>query len=399
MTFYSDNTELCMYIVFLAVWCIALCFAVSYASLYLRFRKVQQADSTNNALSSSANSVRPLSVVITAHNQANALRRNLPMFLEQDYDDYEVIVVNAASTDHTEEVLKELELRYPALHHTFVPQSARYISAKRLALTLGIRAARYENVVISEADCCPCSTQWLARLAQCLSQSEHKQIVVGYANYARPRNMVERKMVFYRLYHQMTTLAHGLHHAAHRAESGNWCYSKNLFLEGNGFAGHVNLLAGAEDLLVNRNSCALNTAILIHPQATIRKEYPSYKHLWKQEQVFYAETCRHLKHTTLYQLKYTLRLWLPWVMLIIYVATLFVGLQQHNYLSIGIASVLFFLYHLIKDLAFHRSARALGERSFHCLLPLYELALPFWKMEISLLHRFKSKREFRKKNY
>lgn len=399
MTFYTDNTELCMYIVFLAVWCIALSFAVSYLSIYLHFRKTQKANSSAETASSSTENVRPLSVVITAHNQADALRRNLPMFLEQDYDDYEVIVVNAASTDHTEEVLKELELRYPTLHHTFVPQSARYISTKRLALTLGIRAARYENVVISEADCCPCSAQWLAHIAICLSKSAHKQIVVGYANYARPRNMFERKMVFYRLYHQMTTLAHGLHHAAHRAESGNWCYSKSLFLENNGFSGHVNLLAGAEDLLVNRNSCAENTTVLIHPQGAMRQEYPSYKHLWKQELVFYAETSRHLKHTALYQLKYVLRLWLPWLTLIAFMAALCVALQRHNYLSAGLSGGLFLFYHLIKDLAFHRSVHALGERSFHLLLPLYELALPFWNIEISLLHRFKSKRDFRKKNF
>ena len=86
----------------------------------------------------------PVSVIIPACNEAEALRRNLPAILEQDYGNYEVIVVNDASTDETEDLLKALETEDPHLYHTFIPPGSRYVSHERLALTVGAKSANHD---------------------------------------------------------------------------------------------------------------------------------------------------------------------------------------------------------------------------------------------------------------
>ena len=107
----------------------------------------------------------PLSVIIVAKDSASDLRKNLPAILEQDYPDYEVIVIyDRADKDESEDVLKLLQDKYHHLYYTFIPDSARYISHKKLGVTMGIKASRHEWLVHTEANCLPSSNQWLRKL-------------------------------------------------------------------------------------------------------------------------------------------------------------------------------------------------------------------------------------------
>ena len=103
----------------------------------------------------------PVSVIICAREESENLRRNLTAVLEQDYPQFEVIVINDGDTDESEDYLTLLEEKYPHLYHSFVPDSSRYISRKKLAVTLGIKASKYDWLVFTEANCQPQSNQWL----------------------------------------------------------------------------------------------------------------------------------------------------------------------------------------------------------------------------------------------
>ena len=96
-------------------------------------------------------------MILCARNEADNLRKILPAILEQDYPQFEVIVINDASTDETEDVLGFMEEKYPHLYHSFTPDSARYISHKKLALTLGIKASKHDWLVFTETNCMPAS--------------------------------------------------------------------------------------------------------------------------------------------------------------------------------------------------------------------------------------------------
>ena len=103
----------------------------------------------------------PVSVIICAKNEEVNLNDKLPKVLEQDYPDYEVIVVNDSSSDESEEVLAIMKTRYERLHTTFVPENAKFIDSKKFALTLGIKAAKNEILIFTDADCEPKTEKWL----------------------------------------------------------------------------------------------------------------------------------------------------------------------------------------------------------------------------------------------
>ena len=105
-----------------------------------------------------------MSVIITTSDQEEMLAKNLPRILEQDYPDFEVIVVDDNSKDDTKELLERLAEKYPNLYMTHTSDSIRYISHKKLSLTLGIKAAKKEWMVFTEPNCYTTSRQWLSRI-------------------------------------------------------------------------------------------------------------------------------------------------------------------------------------------------------------------------------------------
>lgn len=390
MTLPEEQTEL------LITVCTALCL-VWIVILYT-------ACSFGRALRASArrrkngSSLPPLSVVITARDQGEQLSRNLPVLLQQHYPDYEVVVVNDHSNDNTEDVLKRLELRYPQLRHTFTPPSTRYISPKRLALTVGIRSAIHEWVVLTDADCRPASPRWLSGLAE--SMTDRTDIVLGYVNYRMPpRYHKGRRMILFRLYHQLLNLNRAVRHAVYKAETGNIAFRKALFMENRGFADHQHLLAGAEELFVNHTSVAGNTAVASTPEAAVIQEWPTAPRLWKQDRMYYMETRKHLRHKRAFRWAYDCKLFVPYIAL----ATVGGGCLTDTILPWPAGSIvsilLYLIYITVQHQTFHRSARLLGEtRSFRLLLPFFQLALPFWQAASRLRHLCTPRSTFLKKN-
>ena len=153
--------------------------------------------------------VEPLTIVIPAHNQAEQLRRHLPAILNQDYEEFEVVVVDIASTDDTRTFLEAMEQRYKYLRHTSTPASARDISLERLALTLGIRSAQHEWVVLTQADAEPASNQWLNRIASTIRKNPTKELLLGFARYEElTDSWFEHKIGFFRLWHTIASYDH-----------------------------------------------------------------------------------------------------------------------------------------------------------------------------------------------
>ena len=124
---------------------------------------------------------KPITVLITAHNNAPELERHLPQFLSQVYEPgYEIIVVAEKGDGETEDVLKR-HIADKHLYYTFIPDSSRYMSRKKLAITLGVKAARYEWIVLTDACCTPYSDNWLKTIAS--HCSEEHNLLIGYSNY------------------------------------------------------------------------------------------------------------------------------------------------------------------------------------------------------------------------
>lgn len=370
---------------FLIAWVAQLLTARSYKNI-ARVVKSQPAPKAGND--------KPVSVIIPAHNQADALRRNLPLILEQDHDNFEVIVVNTSSTDDTEEVLNTMELRYPHLRHTFIPNSSRHISPERMAVTIGFKSANYELTVLTQPDCRPQSTQWLRTMTNAFTTGT--QMVLGYTNYA-PEGSGMRSRIFFRLYHQMQYLAWATRHKAYRGSLTNLGYRKSFFMSHKGFAEDVNLICGAGELLVNRHSTRSNTTVALQPEAKMLQEPIHSSKDWTERNVRYMETRRHFISTRAYRFIFNLKQWTPVVLLLFWLATLGMAYISTQYsIAAGITTLLYLLTALWQTMQFNSSCRALEEKPYGINLSFYLIALPLKHIGLLLRYTQRPRRSFQR---
>lgn len=340
----------------------------------------------------------PVSIIITAHEQCDVLRRHLPAFLEQDYpSDYEVIVVDMNSGDETLSMLEGLQMRNPNLHVIKMPDSSRDVSLERLALTLGIRSANNEWLVLTQADCIPASAQWLSHMVSTCEKRPETQIVLGQSRFIGGHGWHGLRCRFFRARQQWLHLHHARRHGAYRCDGTNLCYRRSLFFEHRGFAEHANLLAGATDIMVNHHSTAQNTAVCMHPQAIILQDTPRHPSWWNRERLFFMETRHHFRHTFRYRFKYFTIASLLWLCTLLIVTTVILGLIHHNYTAVGIAVALWLMYLGYCTFSFNRYLKSIGEPAIILALPLLLHLIPYWDTTAWLRWRFTDKHIFKKR--
>ena len=226
----------------------------------------------------------PVSVIICAREESENLRRNLAAVLEQDYPQFEVIVINDGDTDESEDYLTLLEEKYPHLYHSFVPDSSRYISRKKLAATLGVKASKYDWLVFTEADCRPQSDQWLRLLAR--NFTSRTQVVLGYSGYERGKGWLHKRVAFDNLFSSMRYLGFALAGSPYMGIGRNLAYRKELFYREKGFSAHLNLQRGDDDLFINHVATAENTRVETDADAIVRMQPVFRAKDWREEKIY-----------------------------------------------------------------------------------------------------------------
>ena len=221
-------------------------------------------------------------MIISARNEADKLPVNLPLILEQNYPDFEVIIVNDCSIDESEHVLKEIQQKYSHLKIVTVTENDRFKTGKKFALTMGIKAAKNEHLLFTDADCKPASPDWITRMMSNFSGST--EIVLGYSPYYRARGFLNSWIRFETIKTAVNYLSTALAGNAYMGIGRNLAYTKTLFFKNKGFASHMHVMSGDDDLFVNQNATAANTAIEIHPDAfTFSDAKTTFKSLFMQK--------------------------------------------------------------------------------------------------------------------
>lgn len=239
----------------------------------------------------------PVSVIISARNEEKNLKENLPAILEQDYPDFEVIVVNDCSVDDSDLVLQEMQKRYLHLKVVTKTEHVRFKTGKKFALTLGIKAAAHEHLLFTDADCSPASKNWITYMTGKFD-NVGIQIVLGYSPYIEIKSLLNSIIRFETLKTAINYLSAALNNNAYMGIGRNLAYTKTLFFASKGFAAHMHVLSGDDDLFVNQNATPSNTAIEIHPDAFM---YTPAKALFGD---LYRQKKRHMGVGKLYRGKH-----------------------------------------------------------------------------------------------
>ncbi len=233
----------------------------------------------------------PVSVIICARNEEKNLEAFLPSVLEQDYPDYEVVVVNDASDDGTEALLERLAARYPRLRHTTIRKDEHFTHAKKLAVLVGVKAARHEVLLFTDADCRPASPQWIRLMARHFARGAG--IVLGYGAYQPRRGLWNRFVRYEALFIAMQYMGFALRGIPYMGVGRNLAYRKPFFYEISRRPCFNRVVSGDDDLLVNRLGTRDNLRVEHDPRARTLSVPPPTLKAWFKRKKRHITTARY----------------------------------------------------------------------------------------------------------
>lgn len=225
----------------------------------------------------------PISVIICARNEANNLQKYLPSILNQEYPAFEVIVVNDRSWDGTADLLKDFDAKYTHLKVVTVTDGDKFIAGKKFAVTMGIKAASYEWLVFTDADCEPSSPNWLKGMQQ--PDREDTEILLGYSPYFKKGGLLNSLIRFETFFTAINYLSFALKGMPYMGVGRNMAYKKALFFKSKGFASHMHIPSGDDDLFINANANQKNTEIRINKNT----------HVWSEPKTSFVSYLRQKK--------------------------------------------------------------------------------------------------------
>ncbi len=280
--------------------------------------------------STKSEEIVPVSVIICARNEAENLEKNLPSFLTQEHPDYEVIIVNDCSTDHTEEVLMDLKLKYDHLKVTTINPDRKFTHGKKLAVTIGVKAASHEQLLFSDADCYPASAKWISSMSKHFTNG--KELILGVGKYQRKRGLLNIIVRYETLFTAMQYISFAMRGNAIMGVGRNMGYKRALFFRHKGFASHLKVLSGDDDLFVNEAATKTNTAVEIEPDSFTISTPPQTAWRW------FKQKKRHLSTGKYYKRSSKIRLGTEYLSRLLFYGSLFWLLTYQEWLWMGLTA-------------------------------------------------------------
>ena len=322
----------------------------------------------------------PVSVVIVVRDDAAQVLQTLPYLLEQQYGFFEIVIVNDRSRDENSlHAIKEYKERYPNIKIVDLSTAVSTSRGKKMAISMGIKCASYDHILLTSPNCKPASKQWLALMAQNFL-FQHK-IVLGYNTFEKKKGPYSHFLHFDNLINAMQYFSHALLHSTYRGDLNNVAFVRPLFYQQKGFISYNHLLYGEEDIFIHRASTPNNTAIEFNPDAaTVRQHTPQYQ-FWRIHKIslFFTRKYNSLKNRLLLSI-YELTNLLFYVFLTLSILS---ALQQPTvlYIILGIALLRIASLYIVMGI----SAKKLHEKQiipyflfydilFSLLNPLYWLS-------------------------
>lgn len=330
-----------------------------------------------------------VSVVVYAKNESDNLRKYLPALLVQDYPEYEVIVINDGSTDESDEALKTLEQEYPHLYHTYIPEEAKYLSRKKLALTVGIKAAKHKVLLFTEANCEPLSKDWIRSMAR--SYRPNTEIVLGFCAYRCNRGLHHQLIAYTNLLDGLQYLSSALKRNPFTGNGRNLSYRKELFFENKGYQKTLGLHAGDDDLFVNESANRQNTQVTYTPESITQMAKIEYFRVWREMRVSRAATQRYYKGGALSF--YRLEAVSYFLFFLSVIAAIVVGLSG-NWLVAVVAALLWLGRYVAKAIILDKSAKMLQQKPTTVWLFLLEILDPLFGLYTRIYRLFRGKNDY-----
>ncbi len=325
-----------------------------------------------------------VSVIICARDEYCNLREYLPLVLEQEYSDFEVVVVNDNSTDETAELLEGLNVKYKHLKVITLDQDLNFFKGKKFPLSIGIKSAKNELLLLTDADCKPAGAQWIKRMVA--NFDANTDVVLGYGGYFKKKGVLNQIIRFDTFSIALQYLSYSLMGKTYMGVGRNLAYRKSVFFKNHGFISHYAIPSGDDDLFINEVTNAKNTKIEIHPEAFTYSEPKVRFSRWFMQKQRHLSTAVYYKPIHKFLLgTYSLTQWLSYVFLF-----LLLIFKVCPWIVLGI-----FALRLISQLLIHYfSMPKLDEKSLTFLSPLLEFFFVIFNPILGLVNLFYKKNKW-----
>ncbi|HLV15219.1 MAG TPA: glycosyltransferase [Xanthomarina sp.] len=315
----------------------------------------------------------PVSVIICAKNEAENLKVFLPSIINQDYPNFQIVLINDASYDETFEVMEEFAELHTNIKLVNVANNEAFWANKKYALTLGIKAAKHNHLLFTDADCKPVSPHWISEMASHFS--ERKSIVLGYGSYAKVKNSFLNKLIRFETF--LTAIQYfsfaklGI---PYMGVGRNLAYTKDEFFNTNGFMSHMYIRSGDDDLFINQVATSQNTEICFSEESFTESTPKKTFKDWITQKRRHITTANHykIKHKIHLALFYLTNI-LFWILTVVLLSTLF---------KWEVVLGLFLIRSIAQFIVYHKASRKLNEKDLLIYTPVLELFLIAFQLSI-----------------
>ena len=307
----------------------------------------------------------PASIIICARNEDHNIVDFLPMIFEQNYPEFEVVVVNDCSWDNTGDILNEFAKKHANLRIVTIKENENHAHGKKVALMMGIKGATHEHLLLTDADCKPSSKDWLRHMMQQFTTDT--ELVIGYGAYEKQKGFINKIIRFDTFVIALQYLSFAFARRTYMGTGRNLAYKKSLFFKMKGFASHYHIESGDDDLFVNEAATRKNTRVELSVDSfTISRVKKTMKDWIRQKR-------RHVTTFKQYRFGSKFRLMALSISQYLYFLTFIIVLIL-QFQPILVLSM-FGLRLVIQLLVFNKSMKVLAEKDLLVLSPLIELIL------------------------
>lgn len=311
----------------------------------------------------------PVSVILYVKDEGEKLAKNLPKILEQDYPDFEVIVVNDGNEETISAVVARFQTTHKNLYQTYLPENAKVVSRKKMGLTIGIKAAKNDVLLLTNVSSAPISKRWIATMARHFD--EKTDVVLGYGGFEKKAGFLNRIIGYDTLFLAMNYFSSAILGEPFMGVWRNLAFRKSAFLRQKSFAQVLNYRFGEDTLLVNLLANSQNTKVEFSCEGQTISEPKHSLRAWIRSKERWLSTFDFLKP------KVRSRLILEMVSRVLFYGALAATAIEFLPLSATIAVGLFLVRLSVLFAAVVTSAKALGERHFAGTILLLDFIFPF----------------------
>jgi glycosyltransferase involved in cell wall biosynthesis len=322
-----------------------------------------------------------ISVLVCAKNEEENIRNLIQKLLDQNYPEFEIVLIDDASSDSTLDIFEEYEKLSDKIKLVKVKNNEAFWGNKKFALTLGIKAAKFDYLLFTDADCLPNSDNWIKEMSS--NFTSQKTIVLGYGGYEKVKNSFLNKMI------RFDTVLIAIQYFSwaklgkpYMGIGRNLAYHRSEFFQNNGFINHMKIKSGDDDLFINEVANKKNTAVCFNTEAfTTSKSKITFTD-WK------SQKRRHISTSKFYKKRDKIHLGIFFLSQFLFFTLLIINLILNTYLEIVLFAIC--LRYICSYITIVKSTNKLEEKDLILFYPILEVGMIIFQLNTffsNLIHK------------